>query len=110
MQQVEVVLSANQAPTPAPVKSISERVIKTQGKPAKTGTRPARGKVGRGGARGGKALGRARGKPKTIEQLDAEMTDYFGEPNGAQDINEAIQPATNGEAAVEDEIMVSLYA
>lgn len=134
-------MGAKEVPAPAPAKSLSERVSyvsspfsntqspyltssskpkpATKDKPKSATNAPATQKTAgkpaaRGRARGGRG-GRApgRGKPKTQQELDAEMVDYFGnEPNGNAngDANMAtnggaVQPVANGEAAMEDEIM-----
>lgn len=58
-------------------------------------------------ARGGKkptAKGTGRRPPKTAEQLDADMADYFGPTNGAEGASTA-QPA-NGDHNMDDEVLV----
>ena len=58
--------------------------------------KPARGETtrGRGDRRGGKA---GRGKPKTAQELDAEMTDYFDAGTGADaSATNGVAPTTNG--------------
>jgi len=84
--RVEVVYDAAHLPTAAPTKSLSDRVqpkketATKKDKPKKV--EPAKkerdgqtaGKEGRG--KRGRAAGRP--KKKTAEELDAEMTDYFG--------------------------------
>lgn len=91
--KIEVVFDASHAPAiPAP-KPLTERVAqKSQPKPA-TGAKPAANARGRTratrGARKGRNVGR--GKPKTVEELDAEMVDYFTNENAPADGN-----ATNG--------------
>lgn len=72
---------------------------------------------GRGRARGARR-GRTggRGKPKTADELDAEMVDYFdangangaGGADGAATTNGASQPGTNGQDMGMDEISVSV--
>lgn len=73
---------------------------------------------GRGRTRRGRTSGR--GKPKSAQELDAEMTDYFddgatgatgGEANQAPVVNGAAQPATatGGDTAMDDEILASYY-
>ena len=53
-----------------------------------------RGRGERGGRRGSKA---GRGKPKTAQELDAEMTDYFDAGTGADtSAMNGSAPATNG--------------
>ncbi|EON61514.1 hypothetical protein W97_00729 [Coniosporium apollinis CBS 100218] len=115
--KIEVVLGAKDVPPPAPAKGLNERIsqpkpaAKAQPKPA-TATKATASKAAtRGRARRGRNAGRA--KPKTAEELDAEMQDYFDggatgqttdapmETNGG-----AVQPAVNGGDAMEDEILV----
>lgn len=130
-------MGAKEVPAPVPAKSLSERIAyeshnprylhgprltssskpkpatKDKPKPA-TNAAAAQKKVGKPAA-GGRAQRRGgrtgRGKPKTQQELDAEMVDYFGnEANGNPDANMAtnggaVQPVANGEAAMEDEIM-----
>ncbi|KAJ5900917.1 mRNA export protein mlo3 [Penicillium subrubescens] len=103
--KIEVVFDASHAPTvPAP-KPLAERVVqKSQPKPA-TAAKPAANKAkarsGRGGARGGRGRNPGRGKPKTVEELDAEMVDYFSNENapaaGNAPIAGAAPQAANGE-------------
>jgi len=53
-----------------------------------------RGRGERGARRGAKA---GRGKPKTAQELDAEMTDYFEVGTGADNSTmNGAPPATNG--------------
>lgn len=63
----------------------------------------------KGGRRGGKAGGAAR-KPKTAEELDAEMVDYF-EGNAAQPAAAAAAPAqapaATADANMDEEVLVS---
>ena len=59
---------------------------------------------GRKAGRGGKS-GSGRGKPKSAEELDAEMEGYFAGGTGGNDAN-GVQ-AANGDTAMEDEVMVS---
>lgn len=87
----------------------------TAAKPATDGTATRGAGRGRGGRRGRNA---GRAKPKTAEELDAEMMDYFdasGAPaNGAATTDAAAttngtaQPAANGgEDLGMDEVLVS---
>lgn len=78
---------------------------------ANTSTNAARGSGGRRGrGRGGRGNGGR--KPKTAEELDAEMVDYFdapagGDAAGASTTNgTAPAPAAGGDTGMEDEIMV----
>lgn len=71
----------------------------TSVKPATNGTTTRGGRTRGRGARRGRNAGRA--KPKTADELDAEMVDYFDEngaeaADGAVTANAATQPATNG--------------
>ena len=138
-----MVLDAARAPPPVPAKALSERVAyvyamslgdsclttpyrqpKGQPKPA-TVTKSsgnvdsARGRTARGRVRGrGRNVGRP--KPKTADELDAEMADYWGPAgqtgvagtNATPAANGAAQPAaTNGSGDVgmddEGDVLVS---
>ncbi|PTU25649.1 hypothetical protein P175DRAFT_0469118 [Aspergillus ochraceoroseus IBT 24754] len=105
--KIEVVVDAFHAPAvPAP-KPLGERVAqgKSQPKPATT-TKTTAATRGRGGAarRGGRKAGRPANRPKakTVEELDAEMVDYFaggensGPAGGNAAVNVAPQQATTG--------------
>ena len=88
---------------------------KAQPKPA-TSTKNGEGRTrGRRSARGRKT---GRGKPKSVEELDAEMQDYYetgangaiGEGDAVMETNGgAVQPAaaTGGDAGMDDEVLVS---
>jgi THO complex subunit 4 len=92
-----------------------QKSAKAQPKPATapkkaTGDRKT-GKAQRGRRGGGRNEGR--GKPKTAEELDAEMNDYWvtGTNGAGGDTTMGtnggpVQPAGNGDAAMEDEIEV----
>ncbi|KAF7590817.1 hypothetical protein BBP40_002339 [Aspergillus hancockii] len=105
--KIEVVVDASHAPSVPAAKPLGERVAqnKSQPKPA-TATKAADSSRGRGGARrGGARRGPKsnRPKPKTVEELDAEMVDYFSTENGgpaegsAPASGAAQQPANGGE-------------
>lgn len=88
---------------------------KAQPKPA-TNTKNAKGANagrGRGGKRGGRG-GRGGGSlpKKTVEELDAEMVDYFGPANGEaadgdamQTNGGAVQAPGGGDTGMEDEML-----
>jgi len=100
--RVDLLVSAANMPAQTKQSSLADRVTqpkKDKPKPATSDkAAPAAGK-GRGegtrgrGGRGGRG-GRERQKKKTVEELDAEMADYFP---GAEGGNDAM--ATNGAAA-----------
>ncbi|KAJ5713494.1 mRNA export protein mlo3 [Penicillium malachiteum] len=101
--KIEVVFDASRAPTVPATKPLTERIAtqKSKPKPA-TAKKTATTKTGARGGRQGQNRGRnpGRGKPKTVEELDAEMVDYFagGEPapaNNAAPVNGAA-PQANG--------------
>ena len=133
-------MDASHVPAPAPVKSLSERVAyakprkpdlsapltntsanpKAQPKSA-TATKGTMNGSNKGGRVAGRANETKRGrnanrpKPKTTQELDAEMTDYWGgntNPNGAATAvaggttTGAAEPAANGEDLGMDEISV----
>lgn len=87
----------------------------TSAKPSTKGTTAREGGRGRGGRRGRNA---GRAKPKTADELDAEMSDYFGATgtNGTTGtdgafVNGTNQPIANGEADLGmDEISVRILA
>ncbi|KAJ5159849.1 mRNA export protein mlo3 [Penicillium canariense] len=103
--KIEVVFDASHAPAvPAP-KPLTERVAqKSQPKPAtapKSAPNNAKGRGGRTAGRGRRGRNPGRGKPKTVEELDAEMVDYFSNENvpteGNAPVNGAAPQATSGE-------------
>ncbi|KXT08735.1 hypothetical protein AC579_7082 [Pseudocercospora musae] len=110
--RVEVLLSANSVPAPQPPKPLKDRVSgqpknaakdkkKEAPKAATNGAGPA-SKAGKKKAKSGRA---GRPKPKTTEELDAEMQDYFGSGEAAP-ANGAAQPAaTNGGDTGMDEVL-----
>ena len=75
---------------------------------AKSAAKPATKTSGGRKAKPQKARNPGRGKPKTAEELDAEMTDYFGDRavNGAIGQENVAANASGGDAGMEDEIMV----
>ena len=86
--------------------------VKSQPKPATSTKNGAARPRGRRAARGRNA---GRGKPKSVEELDAEMQDYYdtganGASAGGDAATEtnggAVQPAT-GDTGMDDEILVS---
>ncbi|KAL8905118.1 MAG: hypothetical protein Q9171_006799, partial [Xanthocarpia ochracea] len=108
--KIEVVLDATKAVAAAPSKGLSDRITNKKGPKAATSAKPTTNGAGtrddtrgRGrGARRGRNAGRA--KPKTADELDAEMVDYFdttaanGTAQGtdAAATNGAVQPVANG--------------
>ncbi|KAJ5546131.1 mRNA export protein mlo3 [Penicillium frequentans] len=103
--KIEVVYDASHAPVvPAP-KPLNERIAaqkqKSKPKPA-TANKTANTKTAATRGRGGRGRNPGRGKPKSIEELDAEMVDYFagGEsaPAGnSAPVNGAAPQANGGE-------------
>ena len=118
MPQIEVVIDAAAA-TQRPAKGLSDRValvspslqigqtiLTTFSQPKTAAPKAATGpkNAARGGkaARGRNGRGRAgRPKPKTADELDAEMADYF-DPNAPAGSNTENVPATNGAAGADD--------
>ncbi|PYH97974.1 hypothetical protein BO71DRAFT_438397 [Aspergillus ellipticus CBS 707.79] len=101
--KIEVVVDASHAPNvPAP-KPLGDRVAQTkpQPKPA-TATKANANTKGRKGRKTTRPAHPNRPKPKTVEELDAEMMDYFattenGPAEGAAPVNGTAQPqAANG--------------
>jgi THO complex subunit 4 len=69
-----------------------------------------RGRGGKAEARGGRAGGRERTKKKTVEELDAEMADYFPAGEGNAEVTavggaEGAQTAAVGDTAMDDEML-----
>ncbi|KIW33584.1 uncharacterized protein PV07_00422 [Cladophialophora immunda] len=120
--KIEVVMDASSVPEPAPAKSLAERVAyanppkrsgksepltKTSANPkaqpkSATVTKKVTAKDGTKGRSAGKPGKPKRGrnpraKPKTAEELDAEMTDYWG-GNNPSAVGATTEAATNGTA------------
>jgi THO complex subunit 4 len=134
--KVELIMSAKNASVPAAQNSLANRVsyalpngqlkksnaYKYRRQPKKAGDKPkpatatkdapangrGRGRTERGrGGRGGRV---ARDKKKTVEELDAEMEDYFPAGEGGNDAavpsNGATAPqAAGGDTAMDDEML-----
>jgi THO complex subunit 4 len=78
--------------------------------PATAGRGRGRGGKAEARGRGGRAGGRERTKKKTVEELDAEMADYFpaGESNAdasATGAAESVPTAAGGDTAMDDEML-----
>jgi len=117
---IEVVMDASTVPEAHAPRSLSDRVAANPKAQPKSAT--ATKANANGAAKGGRAAARAakpkkgrpnRPKPKTAEELDAEMTDYFGgNTNGAPGAAAVAdgmatgpaEPAANGEDLGMDEI------
>ncbi|KAL2418625.1 hypothetical protein ABEF91_004671 [Exophiala dermatitidis] len=104
--KIEVVVDASHVPEPTPAKSLADRVAanpKAQPKSA-TADKKVTGKDGAKGRPAGRAGKPKRGrnprpKPKTAEELDAEMTDYWAGSNpSAAPAASTEAPAANGTA------------
>ncbi|KAJ5690440.1 mRNA export protein mlo3 [Penicillium macrosclerotiorum] len=98
--KIEVVYDASHAPTVEAPKSLTERVSvqkshKAKPKPA-TAPKAAKDNTKAGGRRRGRGNANTSRKPKTVEELDAEMVDYFNETPAAAPASGTAQPATNG--------------
>jgi THO complex subunit 4 len=111
--RVEMLVSPSVIPAAARPASLADRVTqpkKDKPKPAtteKATAGAARGKGqtrGRGKGRGGRD---ARPKKKTVEELDAEMADYFpgGEANNATSNTEVAPVTAGGDTAMDDEML-----
>ncbi|KAL8936534.1 MAG: hypothetical protein Q9216_004877, partial [Gyalolechia sp. 2 TL-2023] len=101
--KIEVVLDASKATATAPTKALGDRITPGKGpkpvtaaKPATNGATTRGGRAqGRGGRRGRNA---GRAKPKTADELDAEMVDYFDPTNTNGVIQGGDAATTNGTA------------
>ncbi|KAL9002508.1 MAG: hypothetical protein Q9188_004564 [Gyalolechia gomerana] len=114
--KIEVVLDASKAAATAPTKGLGDRITPGKGPKPVTAAKPAtngaatRGVRARGrGGRRGRNAGRA--KPKTADELDAEMVDYFDPTNtnsatqggdAAANANGTAQPAANLDAGMDE--------
>ncbi|KAI1210279.1 RNA recognition domain-containing protein [Annulohypoxylon truncatum] len=111
--KIEIVVSAAKAAEIAPpAKTLTERITQPKAQPksaANDKKKEAAGKAVGSGARGRKRRGGPRsGRPakKTAEELDEEMADYFEAGNQNENANGNAPAATNGDAPMEDEILV----
>lgn len=118
--RVEMLVSAANIPPAAAQPSLADRVTQpkkdkpkpaTAAKAAPASAKNARGRGGRaeGRGRGGRA-GRERTKKKTVEELDAEMADYFPAGEGNTDAMaagpaDAAQATAGGDTAMDDEML-----
>ncbi|KAF2266996.1 RNA-binding domain-containing protein [Lojkania enalia] len=107
--RVEVLISAAKAPAPAPKPSLADRISgpkKDKPKPATTEKPKAAGGRGRGRGRG-RGGRNPRGPRKTMEELDAEMEDYFPTPEGGNDAMVTNGGQVNGavDTAMDDEML-----
>ncbi|EME78582.1 uncharacterized protein MYCFIDRAFT_212424 [Pseudocercospora fijiensis CIRAD86] len=109
--RVEVLLSANSVPAPQAPKPLKDRVSqpknaakekKKDAPKAATNGAAAGSKAGKKKAKSGRA---GRPKPKTTEELDAEMQDYFGSGEAAPANGTAQPAATNGGDTGMDEVL-----
>ncbi|KAL2829067.1 hypothetical protein BJY01DRAFT_127156 [Aspergillus pseudoustus] len=101
--KIEVVVDASHAPeVPAP-KPLGDRVAQGKSKPKPAtnakAANTAAGKKGRARRAGPRSN---RPKPKTVEELDAEMVDYYNTAGGPTDANAAANPAPQQAAGGED--------
>ncbi|KAJ5328328.1 hypothetical protein N7452_008718 [Penicillium brevicompactum] len=111
--KIEVVFDASHAPAAPVAKPLNERIAqKARPKSAAAPKAKKENKTTtaeKGSRRGGRAAGRGRnpgrGKPKTVEELDAEMVDYFNAPGEAAPANgTAPQANANQDIGMNDEI------
>ncbi|KAF9877707.1 hypothetical protein CkaCkLH20_04842 [Colletotrichum karsti] len=112
--KIEIVVGASQAANVIPPsKTLAERTSqpKAQPKSAANNKRNANANANKGPAAGnaqGKKPRRARSaRPakKTQEELDSEMADYFESGNANENAPAPAPAATNGDAAMEEDIM-----
>lgn len=115
--KIEIIVSGDKAAAIAPApKGLTDRISQPKSQPksaAPNKKKEAAAKVaGTAGAaaRGGRRAGRAKSSrpaKKSAEELDSEMADYF-EANNSNENTAGAAPAaaTNGDAPMEDEILV----
>ncbi|KAL6719508.1 RNA-binding RNA annealing protein [Lecanora helva] len=113
--KIEIVVDSSKAAAAAAAtetKGLSDRIAQpknAKNKPKSAVEKPVTNGTteGRGRGRGRRGRNAGRGKPKTADELDAEMTDYFDKPaNGAADAttNGAALPANGAEEVGMDDI------
>jgi THO complex subunit 4 len=110
--RVEMLVSASALPATVRPATLADRVTqpkKDKPKPATAekavdgGAARGRGQTrGRGRGRGGRE---ARPKKKTVEELDAEMADYFPGGEAAPAADAAPAAAAGGDTAMDDEML-----
>ncbi|KAI0025119.1 RNA recognition domain-containing protein [Xylariomycetidae sp. FL0641] len=115
--KIEIVVSAAKAAEFAPpAKTLSERTTQPKAQPKSAAIdkkKKEAGKAAGAGGRGRKKGGARSGRPakKTTEELDSEMADYFdAAANQNENTNGTAPAAANGDAAMEDEILVGELA
>ncbi|KAF4507148.1 hypothetical protein G6O67_005816 [Ophiocordyceps sinensis] len=109
--KIEIVVGAAQVDKVMPqVKTLAERTTQPKAQPKSAATGKQGGASNHGAAGKGVANKKRRGKSarptkKTAEELDSEMADYFVSNGGNENVAGGATAATNGDAAMEDEIM-----
>lgn len=129
--KVEILLSAKDAPAPTAQASLADRVTyvlpqgnlnkkqkanESRSQPKKDKPKPATATKATTAATRGRGAGRRRGrggrntgpKKKTLEELDAEMADYFPAAEGGNDAmvtNGNTTQAASGDTAMDDEML-----
>jgi len=94
--KIEVVVDPTRAPTAAAPASLAARVTQTKPQPKKANAaKPVKQAEQKDRVQRGRNAGRP--KKKTAEELDAEMTDYFGSGNAGA-AHDGAAAATNGNA------------
>ncbi|ETS79577.1 hypothetical protein PFICI_09430 [Pestalotiopsis fici W106-1] len=115
--KIEIIVSGDKAAEIAPApKTLTDRISQPKSQPKSAVPNKKKEAATKDTAAGGANRGRrkpARGKSsrpakKTAEELDSEMADYFVAGNQNENANGgAPAPANNGDAAMDDDIMVS---
>jgi len=106
--KVELILDATAAQSIPPPKGLSERITQPKSQPKSAAVTKTTGAAtrGRGKGRGGRGARNPRPAKKTAEELDSEMADYWQNGTAATETDgAAAQPAGNGDANMEDEIL-----
>ncbi|KAM4059210.1 RNA recognition motif domain-containing protein [Hirsutella rhossiliensis] len=109
--KIEIVVGAAQADRVIPqVKTLAERTTQPKAQPKSAATSKQGGASNHGAASKGAANKKRRGKSarptkKTAEELDSEMADYFVSSASNENVASGAAAPTNGDAAMEDEIM-----
>ncbi|KAI0162767.1 hypothetical protein BJ166DRAFT_612747 [Pestalotiopsis sp. NC0098] len=119
--KIEIIVSGDKAAEIAPApKTLTDRISQPKSQPKSAvpnkKKEAATKDAGAGGVRGGRrkparAAKSSRPAKKSAEELDSEMADYFESGNQSENVNGgAPAPANNGDAPMDDEIMVCQYS
>ncbi|KAI0013217.1 RNA recognition domain-containing protein [Xylariaceae sp. FL0662B] len=107
--KIEIVVSAAKAAEMVPAtKTLTERISQPKAQPKSAANDKKKETAAKASATRGRKRRTRSGRPakKTTEELDSEMADYFEAGNQNENANGGAPAATNGDAPMEDEIML----